>query len=193
MHYCQHCKEEKPSLKALRSHERLCKANPLRASSPFQNLKWQKKKGTNQYLKARQLDQPKPQLTEQARNNIRLAALNRKKKPDDGSLRHYRARCSFTFNVYDYPEEFDLSLLETFGWYKAANRGNNLNGISRDHMFSVKEGFERGIDPLILSHPANCCLLRHNDNVSKNKKSSITLEELMHRIEIWNSKYTLGS
>jgi len=60
--------------------------------------------------------------------------------------------------------------------------------VSRDHMLSVKEGFELGIDPKLLSHPANCELMVHNDNISKNKKSSITLEELLERIENFNKK-----
>jgi hypothetical protein len=56
-------------------------------------------------------------------------------------------------------------------------------------MYSVKDGFLNNIDPKILAHPANCQLIRHNDNVSKGSKSCISIEELMMRIEIWNNKY----
>ena len=67
--------------------------------------------------------------------------------------------------------------------YKASNRGNNLNGISRDHMISLKEGFRSGISPDLISHPANCQLLQHFINNRKNTNSSLTLEELKERIE----------
>ncbi len=38
-------------------------------------------------------------------------------------------------------------------------------------------------------HPANCNLLKHNENVSKYKSCSITLDELLTRIKMWNIKY----
>lgn len=105
------------------------------------------------------------------------------------SYRHYRQKSGFDFNLSDYPKEFDFSLIEEHGWYSPSNKKNNLSGVSRDHMFSVKEGYERGIDPTLISHPANCQLLVHNENISKNKKSCITLEELLERIEMFEIKY----
>ena len=107
-------------------------------------------------------------------------------------LRKYRQQCTFTFSLNDYPDEFDFKLIEQYGWYKAKNRGNNLNGVSRDHMYSVKEGFLNKVDPKILAHPANCRLIRHNDNVSKGSKSTITLEQLLERIRLWNKKYNIS-
>lgn len=101
----------------------------------------------------------------------------------------YKKSCSFTFSVYNYPEEFDLKLLEEFGWYKPKNRGDNLNGISRDHMLSRTYGFENNIPVEHLKHPANCQLLVHSKNISKGKKSSISYEELLERINSWNKKY----
>lgn len=97
----------------------------------------------------------------------------------------YRPSCEFKFNLSEYPNRFDFSLIEKYGWYKAKNRGNNLNGVSRDHMYSVKEGFINNVDPSIISHPANCKLLVHSDNNKKKTTSSITLEELLDRIEKW--------
>ena len=107
------------------------------------------------------------------------------KRKDDGSLGYYRKLASFDFNLKDYPDKFDFELIKEHGFYSAANRGNNLNGVSRDHMYSVSEGYANGVDPNILGHPANCQLMRHNDNVSKNGKSSITLEALKNRILNW--------
>jgi hypothetical protein len=47
------------------------------------------------------------------------------------------------FNDEDY---FNFLLVEKHGWYSPTNKNNNLSGVSRDHMFSVREGFEKGID-----------------------------------------------
>lgn len=95
--------------------------------------------------------------------------------------------CQFKFNVYDFPTYFDISLIEKFGWYKASNRGNNLNGISRDHLLSIADGFKNKIDPFFMSHPANCCLMQHKENAKKNKRSSITFEELASKILLMNT------
>jgi hypothetical protein len=97
----------------------------------------------------------------------------------------YVKKCKFDFDVYDYSLKFNLSLIEEFGWYKASNRGNNLQGISRDHMLSISEGFKLNIDPELIKHPANCELMEHSDNAKKRTKSSITLEELKERINKW--------
>lgn len=68
----------------------------------------------------------------------------------------YKRDCLFKFNLADYEDEFDFSLIEKYGWYKATNNGNNLDGISRDHMYSIRDGFDNNIDPKLISHPANC-------------------------------------
>jgi hypothetical protein len=111
------------------------------------------------------------------------------KRKDKSGLSNYRVDASFKFNLSDYPGEFDFSLVEKYGWYSAANRGNNLNGVSRDHMVSVKYGYDNNIDPKIISHPANCKLMRHNNNVSKLSNCSITIEELLEKIKAWDEKY----
>ena len=119
----------------------------------------------------------------------RSCAAKGKCNPDRESLNYYRFQCQFKFNLKDYPEEFDFSLIEKYGWYLAKNRGDNLNGVSRDHIVSVRFGFDNKIDPSIISHPANCQLLRHNDNVSKHKKSSMTIDELLAKIQKWDDRY----
>lgn len=100
----------------------------------------------------------------------------------------YKQDCLFKFNLSDYPDYFDFSLIEKYGWYSPTNKKNNLEGVSRDHMLSVREGFELGIDPKIISHPANCRLMKHTDNISKNRKSIITLEELLEKINEFENK-----
>jgi len=113
----------------------------------------------------------------------------RKHKKSDGLIA-YRVDCKFLFSLRDYPEEFDFSLIEKYGWYSASNRGNNLQGISRDHMFSVKDGYVLGVDPKIIAHPANCRLIPHPANISKNHRSTISLDELLMRIKKWDEKYS---
>lgn len=101
----------------------------------------------------------------------------------------YRKECQFNFNLKDFPNEFDFELIEKYGMYKAKNRGNNPNGVNRDHMFSILEGYRQDVDPYLISHPANCELLLHQDNIKKRDKCSITLEQLKRRVAEWNTKY----
>ena len=104
-------------------------------------------------------------------------------------IKRYREACKFKFSLNWFPLEFDFDLIKKYGWYKAKNHGNNLNGVSRDHMYSIMDGYINRVDPKILSHPANCKLMLHRDNSSKRNKSSITLEELKKRIDSWDKKY----
>ena len=108
---------------------------------------------------------------------------------DKTSLHYYRLQCRFDFALSDYPEEFDFTLIEEHGWYKAKNHGDNLNGVSRDHIVSIRYGFDHGIPAEVIRHPANCQLLRHSDNSSKHDKCSMTIEELYEKIQRWNEKY----
>ena len=103
----------------------------------------------------------------------------------------YLNSCQFTFNVFDYPDYFDLDLVKQYGWYTASNRGTNIHGINRDHMFSINDGYKNNIDSKIISHPANCKLMIHSINIQKHSKSSITLEELKNKIQEFNNKYGL--
>jgi hypothetical protein len=116
--------------------------------------------------------------------------LHRRRNSDKSSLKCYRALCEFKFSIKNYPDEFDTSLIEKHGWYLPTNRGNNLGGVSRDHIISVKFGYENNINPEMISHPANCRLVIHNENISKGSKCLYTVEELIAKIEEWNKKYT---
>ena len=112
-----------------------------------------------------------------------------KRKYDRRNMSKYQIywqECQFKFNLKEYPDEFDFSLIEQHGWYSPTNKNNNLDGVSRDHILSIRDGFEMKIDPEIISHPANCQLLKHTDNISKNRKSDVTIEELMSKIERWD-------
>lgn len=123
------------------------------------------------------------------RSRVESNKITYNKKSTKQNIDRYRQLCLFKFSLNDYPDKFDFSLIEKYGWYKAKNRGNNLEGVSRDHMFSVYEGYQNGILPYYISHPANCQLLPHKLNNTKKSNSSITFEELLKRIEEWNKKY----
>lgn len=112
-----------------------------------------------------------------------LKSLDRKDKIE------YRKACKFRFALKDYPEEFNFSLIEEYGWYKAKNKGDNPEGVSRDHMYSISEGFKNDVDPYYISHPANCRLMRQCNNNKKKRDCSITLEELVKRVDKWDKKY----
>lgn len=103
----------------------------------------------------------------------------------------YRMECRFNFSVFDFPNEFDLHLVEEYGWYSPTNKRNNLKGISKDHMYSVMDGYLNKIPVEIISHPANCKLLLFSDNSKKKNNSSISIEQLNKRIIDWNLKYGL--
>jgi hypothetical protein len=120
---------------------------------------------------------------------LKLAWKNGKFKIKSEGLSRYRQLCEFKFSLKDYPNEFDFKLIESYGWYKAKNRGNNLNGVSRDHMFSVKMGYELNVDPYYISHPSNCKLMTHIKNSEKHSSSSITIDDLYERVNSWNIKY----
>jgi hypothetical protein len=106
-------------------------------------------------------------------------------------IKRYRTECKFQFLLRDFPKEFDFQLLSKHGMYSAKNHGNNMKGISRDHMVSISFGFENKIPAKIISHPANCQLLLQSHNAAKKTRCAITIEELMERIENWDKKYNM--
>lgn len=93
---------------------------------------------------------------------------------------------SFKFNIFNYPDLFDLSLLKSVGWVSfGGKRGEklNLSGLSRDHKVSVAEAKIFKYDPYYISHPLNCELMPHVKNNKKKTKSSITYEELVRLVD----------
>lgn len=104
--------------------------------------------------------------------------------------RRYQLDCRFDFNLSDYEEEFNFGLIGEHGWYSPSNSNKpNLSGVSRDHIFSVRRGFELAVDPEIIKHPANCKLMIHGENIGKGKKCDINIEELKEKIKVWDEKY----
>ena len=98
----------------------------------------------------------------------------------------YRPLCEFAFDFNEIQHKFEnYEIVEKNGWYSPTNKKNNLDGVSKDHMLSVKWGFDNNISPEILKHPANCKLMLHSDNNKKKTNNSITYEELLNRIKNW--------
>ena len=102
--------------------------------------------------------------------------------------RKYQLNSKFTFNIYKYPDRFDLTLIEKFGWYHPIK---NPNGISRDHVYSIKQGFINNIPVEIIKHPANCNLIFHKINNQKNDNCGITIQGLQEKIK--NFELNLGA
>jgi hypothetical protein len=109
----------------------------------------------------------------------------------------YGYQCRFNFSISQYSDWFvgASELIKEYGWYSTpgSRKGKrNTNGISRDHLYSVSDGFKNNVDPNILAHPANCRLVSHTENQKKRAKSLITLDELMLRIQNFESMYGDG-
>ena len=67
---------------------------------------------------------------------------------------------------------------------------NNRYGYHIDHKFSISEGYKNKINPIIISAKENLEMLFWKDNLNKNKKSSITLDELLSKTKyLLNEKY----
>lgn len=91
-----------------------------------------------------------------------------------------RAFYKFRFNVYDYPELFDLHRLTEVGFYGPGGKSKrwNKSGLSRDHKVSVSDAIQYNYDRYYISHPMNCELMPHTLNDKKKGNSSITYDEL---------------
>lgn len=101
----------------------------------------------------------------------------------------------FTFNVFHYPDLFDIDLLKSIGWFSPGGKAGkwNPNGLSRDHKVSVNDAVANGYDPYYITHPLNCELMPHVKNNKKKTKSSITYEELRHLVDDYDRNNTLCS
>lgn len=164
------------------------KPGPKKSVVPYSRISWFKCKETGKYYCNRDKNGKLRRKSPYAKT---IRNPTRRKRHGDPKLFEYRQKCLFAFNVYDFPEEFDLSLIEECGFYSPTNKNNNLGGISRDHIISVKYGYDHGIDPNIIRHPANCQLLRHSDNVSKGIDCAMSLNELKKKIVEWDNKYEI--
>lgn len=98
-----------------------------------------------------------------------------------------RNRFKFTFNIYKYPDLFDLELLDEVGFFAPGGRAGkwNLDGLSRDHKISVNEAIKNNYDPFYIKHPLNCALIPHKENNKKHTTSSIKYSELVQQVDMF--------
>ena len=101
-----------------------------------------------------------------------------------------RNRYKFTFNVYNYPDLFDLDRIKEIGWFAPGGKSGrwNINGLSRDHKVSVNEAILNNYDYYYITHPMNCEIISHKMNNKKKTKSSITYEELVKLVDDYDRK-----
>jgi hypothetical protein len=100
-----------------------------------------------------------------------------------------RNRFKFTFNVFRYPELFDLKLLQEVGFYAPKGKSGRWNpdGLSRDHKVSVNESIINQYDPYYITHPLNCELMPHRVNNKKKTKSSMRYEDLVKLVDQYDA------
>lgn len=91
------------------------------------------------------------------------------------SYQQYRVKCSFNITNDNIIKVKGYEKLKTIGWY---NKINNPTGLVKDHMVSVKYGYDNNISPEIIEHYKNCELLDNLSNILKSSKCSISLEDL---------------
>lgn len=99
-----------------------------------------------------------------------------------------RSEYRFQFNIYDYPDLFNLDLLNTVGFYAPGGKAGKWNpdGLSRDHKVSITEAIKHEYDPYFITHPLNCELMPHSTNNKKKGKSSLTYNELVQLVNEYN-------
>ena len=87
------------------------------------------------------------------------------------------------FKFTNLTSEKEKELLTKYGVY---NNRTNKNGCVRDHLLSRRYGYENNIPTWIISHPANCEIVQHTENISRATRKEgddlITLSELLERI-----------
>lgn len=101
-----------------------------------------------------------------------------------------RAKYWFTFNMFLYPDLFNLDIVKELGMY---NSKTNPNGITRDHRVSVNEAIRNNYDPYYIKHPLNCELMTFVANNKKKAKSSISYSELIQLVDSYETKAICGS
>ena len=97
----------------------------------------------------------------------------------------YKQSCAFYTPYYILEQIENFEIIKNIGWYHPQN---NPNGASRDHIFSIKHGWDLKIPPEIIRHPANCKIISMTENKRKGRTSHITIKELLKRIEDWNQR-----
>lgn len=105
---------------------------------------------------------------------------------DDWDIYLKAASFKHGFEFTKYTTEEEKTLLLEFGVRNTKSEVDpNFEGVVRDHLLSRKTGFENNIPTWIISHPANCEIVTHAENMKRKGQNSdqITFEELLWRID----------
>ena len=110
--------------------------------------------------------------------------IREKYLPTKSDREKYYAECEFDFPDELLPYTKSSHLIGQHPWYNP--HYPKENGLTKDHMISKSYGYWHNIDSYLISHPANCEIMLKNINSSKNDSCSITVNELIERVEWWN-------
>lgn len=110
---CKYCKKECKNNNSLRNHERLCKSNPEHQLTWFANKEWQKRKGTNQYIKAKQEGKPIPRYPKRPSPMLgkHLSEETKRKISKSTSLNNHGGRCKwYNYNGINLQGTWELAI-----------------------------------------------------------------------------------
>ena len=110
--------------------------------------------------------------------------VREKNLPTKTDREKYYAECKFNFPDDLLPYTKSSDLIGQYPWYNP--HYPKENGLTKDHMISRNYGYEHNIDTYLISHPANCEIMLRDDNSSKQEKCSISIDQLIERVEWWN-------
>jgi len=105
------------------------------------------------------------------------------------SKKAYRNDCKFNLNKRDHPELFNGPMITEYGWYQPATAPKpNQEGVTWDHLYRCSDGYDNNVPADIMRHPANAEMIPWRVNYYR-KESQITYEQLLERIEKWDSSH----
>ena len=100
-----------------------------------------------------------------------------------------RNRYTFNFNIYEYPDLFNIRLIKEKGWHSYGGRFNyNPEGLTRDHKVSINESIKNNYDPYYIRHPLNCEIMTFKENNKKKTRSSILYSELVKLVDEYDKR-----
>ena len=121
---CRYCGKECKNANSLAQHEVRCKENPNRIITAIELYNKSEHKGTNQYIKAKELGLPKPKMSDSGRNIIRNIWKGKhlseetKKKISESQKRFYEEHPDrIPYKLYhsseiSYPEQYFKDIFE---------------------------------------------------------------------------------
>ena len=172
---------EQNIINAIKTLDSMYHEHSMNPSQIVETYNWTYKSDIGTFMKSLGI---KRRNLSQAVNNynrhIGIAITDEKEK--------YWKSCRFRLTGKDLPKIEGFGLMQTYKMYHPVN---NINGVSRDHMVSVFDGWKNGYDPIHIGHPANCRFILQSENLKKSSNSVITYEQLLERIENWDKNVLL--